>query len=38
MENTKTNVLLSDESAYLDKLHKIVNESIAAEKVIIQNL
>ncbi|GAB3517978.1 DUF1003 domain-containing protein [Emticicia fontis] len=38
MDKTEIDQLLSDENAHLNKLHKIVKEAIAAEKLIIYNL
>ncbi|MBC8155630.1 MAG: DUF1003 domain-containing protein [Bacteroidetes bacterium] len=38
MNNTGINQLLSDENAHLEKLHKIVRETLAAEELIIHNL
>lgn len=38
MENKEIDQLLSDENEHLDKLHKIVKETIAAEDLIIHNL
>ena len=38
MENKEFDELLTDETGHLDKLHKIVEETIKAEELIIQNL
>ncbi len=38
MDNKNIDQLLSDENEHLDKLHKIVNDTIKAEELIIQNL
>lgn len=40
MNNTETDIdqLLSDENTHLEKLHKIVRETLAAEELIIHNL
>ena len=38
MDNKDINQLLSDENAHLEKLHKIVRETLAAEEFIIHNL
>jgi uncharacterized membrane protein len=38
MENKEFDELLTDEKGYLDKLHKIVEDTITAEDLIIQNL
>jgi uncharacterized membrane protein len=38
MDNKEINQLLSDENAHLDKLHKIVKETLEAEELIIHNL
>ena len=38
MENTGIDQLLSDESSHLEKLHKIVRETLAAQELIIHNL
>jgi uncharacterized membrane protein len=38
MDNNDMDELLSDENKHLDKLHKIVQDSIVAEDLLIQNL
>lgn len=38
MDNTEMDQLLSDENAYLDKLHQIVKDTLIAEELIIHNL
>lgn len=38
MDNKEIDQLLSEENAHLNKLHKIVKETIKAEKLIIHNL
>jgi len=38
MDNTEMDQVWSDENKHLEKLHKIVKESIDAEELIIQNL
>ena len=38
MENRDITTLLSDEEKHLDKLHKIVEDTLKAEELIIQNL
>ena len=38
MDNKNIDQLLSDENEHLDKLHKIVKDTIKAEELIIQNL
>ena len=38
MNNSEINQLLADENAHLDKLHKIVKETLEAEELIIHNL
>ena len=38
MENPEINQLLSDENTHLEKLHRIVKETLAAEGLIIYNL
>lgn len=38
MDNNGIDQLLSDENAHLEKLHKIVKETLIAEELIIQNL
>lgn len=38
MENNEISVLLLEEKKHLDKLHKIVNDTIEAEDLIVRNL
>jgi len=38
MENTEIDKLLTDQTEHLDKLHKIVKDTIAEEELIINNL
>lgn len=38
MDNTEINQLLADENEHLEKLHRIVRETLKAEKLIIHNL
>lgn len=38
MNNPEINQLLADENAHLEKLHKIVRDTLEAEELIIQNL
>ena len=38
MKNNEIDKLMSDETRHLDKLHKIVEETIQAEQLIVQNL
>ncbi len=38
MDNSEIDQLLSDENEHLDKLHKIVKDTLKAEKLIIHNL
>ncbi|MCY7359435.1 MAG: hypothetical protein LH609_18665 [Rudanella sp.] len=38
MNNTKIKQLLSDENVHLDKLHKIVKETLEAKELIVHNL
>ena len=38
MENTEIDKLLTDQNEHLDKLHKIVKDTIAEEELIINNL
>ena len=38
MDNSEINQLLADENVHLDKLHKIVKETLEAEELIIHNL
>lgn len=38
MDNNEIDQLLSDENAHLEKMHKIVKETLIAEELIIQNL
>ena len=38
MDNSEINQLLADENAHLDKLHKIVKETLEVEELIVHNL
>jgi uncharacterized membrane protein len=38
MDNTEMDQLLSDENTHLEKLHRIVKETLEAEELIVQNL
>ena len=38
MDNSEINQLLADENAHLEKLHRIVRETLEAEELIIHNL